>query len=41
MPIIKYGHILHIYGPVDPDYEEEFGDEYKELHKKHLIPFIW
>ena len=22
-------------------YEEEFGDEYKELHKKHLIPFIW
>lgn len=22
-------------------YEEEFGDDYKELHKKHLIPFIW
>ena len=22
-------------------YEEEFGDEYRELHKKHLIPFIW
>lgn len=22
-------------------YEEEFGDEYKEMHKKHLIPFIW
>lgn len=22
-------------------YEEEFGDEYRDLHKKHLIPFIW
>lgn len=22
-------------------YEQEFGDEYKELNKKHLIPFIW
>ncbi|MCD8207864.1 MAG: 3-oxo-5-alpha-steroid 4-dehydrogenase, partial [Bacteroidales bacterium] len=22
-------------------YIEEFGDEYKELHKKNLIPFIW
>ena len=22
-------------------YEEEFGDEYKDLNKKHLIPFIW
>lgn len=22
-------------------YEDEFGEEYKELHKKHLIPFIW
>ena len=22
-------------------YEEEFGEEYKRLHKKHLIPFIW
>lgn len=22
-------------------YEEEFGDEYKKLHKKHLIPYIW
>lgn len=22
-------------------YEDEFGDEYRELHKKHLIPFIW
>lgn len=22
-------------------YEEEFGEEYIELHKKHLIPFIW
>ncbi len=22
-------------------YEEEFGQEYKALHKKHLIPFIW
>jgi len=22
-------------------YEEEFGEEYKELNKKHLIPFIW
>lgn len=22
-------------------YEEEFGDEYKELHKKNMIPFIW
>ena len=22
-------------------YEEEFGDEYRSLHKKHLIPFIW
>lgn len=22
-------------------YEQEFGDEYRELHKKHLIPFIW
>ncbi len=22
-------------------YEAEFGDEYRELHKKHLIPFIW
>ena len=22
-------------------YEAEFGDEYKELNKKHLIPFIW
>lgn len=22
-------------------YEQEFGDEYKSLHKKHLIPFIW
>lgn len=22
-------------------YEQEFGDEYKRLNKKHLIPFIW
>ena len=22
-------------------YEQEFGDEYKELKKKNLIPFIW
>lgn len=22
-------------------YEQEFGDEYRELHKKNLIPFIW
>lgn len=22
-------------------YEQEFGDEYRVLHKKHLIPFIW
>lgn len=22
-------------------YEKEFGKEYKELNKKHLIPFIW
>lgn len=22
-------------------YEQEFGDEYKELHKKNMIPFIW
>ena len=22
-------------------YEQEFGDEYRNLHKKHLIPFIW
>lgn len=22
-------------------YEEEFGDEYKSLHKKNIIPFIW
>lgn len=22
-------------------YEEEFGDEYRELNKKNLIPFIW
>ena len=22
-------------------YEEEFGDEYREMKKKHLIPFIW
>ncbi len=22
-------------------YEEEFGEEYKKLHKKYLIPFIW
>jgi 3-oxo-5-alpha-steroid 4-dehydrogenase 1 len=22
-------------------YEEEFGDEYKSLKKKHIIPFIW
>ncbi len=22
-------------------YEAEFGDEYKKLNKKHLIPFIW
>ena len=22
-------------------YEEEFGDEYRNLHKKNLIPFIW
>lgn len=22
-------------------YEQEFGDEYKAMHKKHLIPFIW
>ena len=22
-------------------YEQEFGDEYRDLHKKHLIPFIW
>lgn len=22
-------------------YEEEFGDEYKDLHRKNLIPFIW
>lgn len=22
-------------------YEQEFGDEYKKLHKKNLIPFIW
>ena len=22
-------------------YEQEFGDEYKELNKKHIIPFVW
>ena len=22
-------------------YEEEFGEEYKSLNKKHIIPFIW
>lgn len=22
-------------------YEEEFGDEYRKLEKKHMIPFIW
>lgn len=22
-------------------YEEEFGEEYRELNRKHLIPFIW
>ncbi len=22
-------------------YEEEFGEEYRKLNKKHLIPFIW
>lgn len=22
-------------------YEEEFGEEYKKLNKKHIIPFIW
>ena len=22
-------------------YENEFGEEYKELNKKHIIPFIW
>lgn len=22
-------------------YEQEFGDEYRNLHKKYLIPFIW
>lgn len=22
-------------------YEQEFGEEYRKLHKKHLIPFIW
>ena len=22
-------------------YEQEFGDEYKKLGKKHIIPFIW
>lgn len=22
-------------------YESEFGDEYRQLHKKNLIPFIW
>lgn len=22
-------------------YEQEFGDEYRNLHKKNLIPFIW
>ena len=22
-------------------YEKEFGEEYKELKKKHIIPFIW
>ncbi len=22
-------------------YEQEFGEEYKKLHKKYLIPFIW
>ena len=22
-------------------YEEEFGDEYRNLHRKNLIPFIW
>lgn len=22
-------------------YEAEFGEEYKKLHKKHIIPFIW
>ena len=22
-------------------YEKEFGEEYKKLNKKHIIPFIW
>lgn len=22
-------------------YEQEFGEEYKKLHKKYIIPFIW
>lgn len=22
-------------------YEKEFGEEYKQLHKRHIIPFIW
>ena len=22
-------------------YEDEFGDEYRKLNKKHIIPFIW
>ena len=22
-------------------YEQEFGEEYKRLNKKHIIPFIW
>lgn len=22
-------------------YEQEFGDEYKKLNKKHIIPFVW
>ncbi len=27
--------------PLTEKYEEEFGDEYKALNKKHLFPFLW
>ncbi len=27
--------------PLTEKYEEEFGDEYKALNKKHIFPFLW
>ena len=31
----------YILGILTEKYEKEFGEEYKKLNKKHIIPFIW